>query len=212
MGPFRNQTEHFSQDGRDWREVHMARSVTLTLIPGPRQIEASPEIEIQVARLVSEKNEEPLGRQLFREAWNQRDSHPRSALVIGIAAVEVGLKTLIRTLSPQTLPPQAKGPPLSQMLTKLRESLPKLPIKARLLGKKIAPPGNLITKLQSAVQRRNGVVHAGEAAPHRTELEEMLRAVDDFLWICDLYVGHLWVAGYISHDPVASWENEQAPV
>jgi hypothetical protein len=208
MGPFRNLAEHFSHDGSDWREVHMARSASLTFTPGPRQIEVSPELELEVSRLVSEKNgEEPLGRQLFREAWNQRVSHPRSALVIGVGAVEVGLKTLFGTLAPAKRR-KLKRRKLSEMLRNLRESLPTLPIKARLLGKTIAPPSNLITKLQTAVQRRNAVVHAGEAPPHRTELEEMLRAVDDFLWICDLYVGHLWVAGYISRDTFATWENE----
>ena len=39
-------------------------------------------------------------------------------------------------------------------------------------------------------------------------LEEMLRAVDDFLWICDAYAGPLWASHYISTDTRAAWENE----
>jgi len=45
--------------------------------------------------------EEPLGRQLFREAWSEREMHPRSALVvIGVAAAEVGFKRLVGSLVP----------------------------------------------------------------------------------------------------------------
>lgn len=205
--PFRNRREHLSQDGEAWLEVGMARSAIATLLPGPRQIEVSPELERQVVGLVSERNDEPLGHQLFREAWNQRDLHPRSALVIGVAAAEVGLKKLIGTLVPhaQWLVDEIQTPSLSKML---RKYLPTLPVKAKVQGKKIAPPGNLIKKLERAVERRNKLVHAGEAPPNREELEEMLRAVDDFLWICDAYAGHIWVAEYISADTYAAWENE----
>jgi hypothetical protein len=41
----------------------------------------------EVVELIKTGTEEPLGRQLFREAWSERVTRPRSALVIGVAAV-----------------------------------------------------------------------------------------------------------------------------
>jgi hypothetical protein len=207
IDPFRNWGEYLSQDGESWIEIHMARSLKAVFVLAPRQIEASPDFEHQVVGLIAEKSEEPLGHQLFREAWNQRSSHPRSALVIGVAAAEVGLKKLIGILVPQAqwLVDEIQTPSFSKML---RKYLPSLPVMAKFQGKKIAPPGKLMKKLERAVEYRNKVVHAGEPPPDSETLEEILRAVDDFLWICDAYAGHLWVAGYISIDTRAAWENE----
>jgi hypothetical protein len=207
IDPFRNRKEYLSQDGESWLEIHMARSMKIVFVPAPRQIVASTELERQVVGFISEKIDEPLGHQLFREAWNQRSSHPRSALVIGVAAAEVGLKKLIGTLVPETqwLVDELQTPPLTRML---QEYLPLVPVKAHFHGKKIAPPDKLIKKLQKAVRYRNKVVHAGEPPPGSDELEEMLQAVDDFLWICDAYAGHLWVADYISTATRAAWEND----
>jgi hypothetical protein len=207
IDPFRNRREYLSQDGESWIEIHMARSLRVTFVLAPRQIEATPDLEQQVVGLIGEKSEEPLGHQLFREAWNQRSSHPRSALVIGVAAAEVGLKKLIGTLVPeaQWLVDEIQTPSFGKMV---RKYLPLLPVKARFHGKKIAPPGALIKRLDRAVECRNKVVHAGEPPPQSEKLEEMLRAVDDFLWICDAYAGHLWVTEYISTDTRAAWENE----
>jgi len=207
IDPFRNRGEYLSQDGESWIEIHMARSLKITFVLGPRQIEASPDLGQQVVGLITEKGEEPLGHQLFREAWNQRSSHPRSALVIGVAAAEVGLKKLIGNLVPQAqwLVDEVQTPSFSKML---RKYLPLLPVKAKFHRKKIAPPGKVIKNLERAVGCRNKVVHAGEPPPHGEKLEEMLRAIDDFLWICDAYAGHTWVAEFISTDTRTAWENE----
>jgi hypothetical protein len=58
-------------------------------------------------------------------------------------------------------------------------------------GKQIVPPSKLITKLGEAASTRNKVVHVGEKAPEYKELVEMLEAIQDFLWICDMYRGQL---------------------
>jgi hypothetical protein len=205
--PFRNRGEYLSQDGESWTEIHMARSFRVTFVLGPRQIKTSSDLEHEVVGLIAYQSEEPLGHQLFREAWNQRSSHPRSALVIGVAAAEVGLKKLIGMLVPQAqwLVGEIQTPSFGKML---RKYLPSLPVKAKFQGKKIAPPGKLMKKLERAVEYRNKVVHAGEPPPDSEKLEEMLRAVDDFLWICDLYAGNLWVAEYISIETHTAWENE----
>jgi hypothetical protein len=42
--------------------------------------------------LITNRVNEPLGQELFCEAWEIRKTNPRSSLVIGIAAVETGFK------------------------------------------------------------------------------------------------------------------------
>jgi hypothetical protein len=151
--------------------------------------------------------EEPLAHQMFREAWSQRAAHPRSALAIGVAAAEVGLKKLISNLVPhaQWLVDEIQTPPVPTML---RKYLPTLPLKAKFKGKSLRPPTRLIKTLDEAFAFRNKLVHAGKTPPHRDKLEEMLLAVNDFLYVCDLYVGHVWAAEHISVQTRTAWEDE----
>ncbi len=196
----------YSDNGEVWREVLLVRSIKIrqgltywsTLDDG---------ICKQVVELASAGTEEPLGRQLFREAWSQKDSRPRSALVIGVAAAEVGFKKLVGTLVPgaQWLVDEVQTPSLSRMLSKF---LPTLPVKARLVGKSIRPPRALLSQLEKAVERRNKLVHAGEPPPRWDELDEMLRAVNDFLWICDVYQGHVWAVKHISIEMLNAWKSD----
>jgi len=203
--PFLNRREFLSTDGESWFEVHTVRGLKIVMLHPPRQIPLS--LESEVAQLVSATREEPLGHQLFREAWNEKKLHPRSALVIGVAAAEVGLKNLIGTLVPQArwLVDEVQTPSIDNML---RKYLPTLPIKAKFHGKTINLPSELCKVLASAFQWRNKVVHAGKTPPSEEELELMLRAIEDFLWICDVYSGSQWAGQFISSETLAAWKNE----
>ena len=80
----------------------------------------------------------------------------------------------------QWLVDEVQTPSLSKMLSKF---LPTLPVKARFDGP-IRPPKTLLRQLEKAVESRNKLVHSGESPPKRDELDEMLKAVNNFLWIC----------------------------
>lgn len=118
----------------------------------------------EIMRKVEAGAEEPLARQLFREAWSQIGINPRSALVIGVSAAEVGLKKLIAALIPGTdwLMEEIPTPPVGKVL---RKFLPTLQLRAkRVDGGPITPPNQLIEQIEKAVKHRNDVVHAGETA------------------------------------------------
>src|SRR5438093_1519542 len=53
-----------------------------------------------IAGLAATGSQEPLGHELFREAWNLRIQSPRSSVLVGIAAVEVGVKHFVVGLDP----------------------------------------------------------------------------------------------------------------
>jgi hypothetical protein len=198
----------YSEDGKVWRDVFLARSIKIRFgltQPGAPEDNACK----QVVELVTAGTEEPLGRQLFREAWSQKDSRPRSALVIGVAAAEVGFKKLVGSLVPQAqwLVDEVQTPSLYKMLSKF---LPTLPVRARFEGKSVCPPKALLHQLEEAVKCRNKLVHAGEPPPRWDKLEEMLRSVNDFLWICDVYEGHVWAAKHISLPILDAWKSDSA--
>jgi hypothetical protein len=197
----------YSENGGVWHGIFLVRGVKITWgLAAP----SAPENNAcrEVVELAGAGTEEPLGRQLFREAWIQRKSNPRSALVIGVAAAEVGFKKLVGTLVPQAqwLVDEVQTPSLSKMLSKF---LPTLPVKAGFLGKSIRPPKALLRQLDKAVERRNKLVHAGQPPPGWDELEEMLRAINDFLWICDVYQGHVWAAKHISIPTQKAWGSDR---
>jgi hypothetical protein len=195
----------YSNDGKVWREILLVRGFKISW--GLTTSAPEDGVSEQVVEWAKAGTEEPLGRQLFREAWSQRKSRPRSALVLGVAAAEVGFKKLVGSLVPQAewLVDQVQTPALYKMLSKF---LPTLPVKARFTDKPIRPPSALLHQLERAVESRNKLVHAGQSPPKPDELDEMLRAVNDFLWICDLYQGHLWAAKHISVSVLNTWESD----
>jgi hypothetical protein len=89
----------------------------------------------------------------------------------------------------------------------LNKHLPTLKVKSHLTGKQIVPPSKLIEKLEQAARKRNRIVRAGEEAPENKELVEMLEAIQDFLWICDMYRGQLKNVSFISDQVLKAWKN-----
>ena len=164
----------------------------------------------EIMRKVEAGAEEPLARQLFREASGQIGVNPRSALVIGVAAAEIGLKKLVAALLPGTewLMDEIPTPPVGKVL---RKFLPTLQVRAkRNDGGPITPPRQLIKQIEDAVEHRNKVVHAGKSPPTREELAVMLRAISDFLWMCDIYLGEFWAIKHISRETLKHWESKSA--
>jgi hypothetical protein len=147
-----------------------------------------------VAELVTSSQREPVAHELWREAWNLRHSNPRSSLVIGVAAAEVGLKQLIGALVPhaQSLVENIPSPPLDTMIRKV---LPDLPIRADVEPGRRAPR-HLRTAIIAAVEDRNRIVHLG--AMPRGDLREGLLAIREFLYLLDMYSGHPWAAALLT--------------
>jgi hypothetical protein len=189
----------YSEDGNRWSRYSLIRS--LTVLVSTRIIHAENVQIDEVMRKIEAGAEEPLGRQLFREAWSQVRTNPRSALVIGVAAAEVGLKRLTGILMPEIQTPRVGKI--------LRDLLPTLATKAKarwLDGGQIELPITLIDEFVKALNLRNKVVHEGAPAPSRQELSSMLRAISDILWMCDIYLGEHWAAKHISPETVKNWQ------
>jgi len=149
---------------------------------------------------------EPLGHQLWREAWNLHYSNRRSSLVIGVTAAEVGMKQLIATLVPTArwLVEELPSPPLVKMM---KHYVPDLPVRVE-VDRDRRCPKHLLTKLQAAVEERNDVVHRG--ATPGIYLRETLLAVRELLYLLDFYAGNLWAVSYFSPEMIAALGIENA--
>ena len=203
MNAAQNVEAFSSRDGNTWLNVSLVRGVRIVARMASKTSlrDVPPE---EIVRLVESGEQEPVAHQLFREAWELRRSNPRSALAIGIAAAEIGVKDLIATLVPNSnwLVMEMPSPSVVKIL---REYLPILPVRAHFKDKTLKAPAELITLIKKGIEYRNGLVHAGASLPDWRELEHILRAVNDVLWICQLYAGEEWAGSYVSGDTTRLW-------
>jgi len=184
--------QYWSFNGEDWQSMpQVAAYSTLSdsAVPGVSD-EVRQSVETHVFRVSSPTNE-PLAHELFREAYAQRDVNPRSALLIGITAAEVGIKNCISTLVPDAtwLAFEAPSPPIFRML---RDYIPILPMGLKQENGVLIPPQHLVTALRRGVELRNDVTHRGEEIPDRASLDQILDSIRDILYLLDYYCGHEW--------------------
>lgn len=188
-----------SRDGLEWKPLPC--TITLKLVPYPMHRIATPESVKEVQTLAKAQAEEPLGHELLREAWSILDSAPRSALVMGVAAVETGIKGLISQLAPDTawLLKNVPSPPVEKLF---QDFLPSLKLKLTVRGMTRGLPTSLEKKLKKAVALRNQIVHGHPIAVGRDDVQECLSVVHDCLYLLALYGGHAWAQSLIEPDTI----------
>lgn len=130
---------------------------------------------------------EPVYHELFREAWSQRVENPKSAIAIGVAAVEVGVKILISRIIPDTkwLVEHLPAPPIFDILNKYLPTLQSL----NESKSKCIIPKSLIKTIKELIEIRNKLVHTGTIFPNKKRIEDMLEDVKDVLLLLDYYSG-----------------------
>ncbi|HEY6806142.1 MAG TPA: hypothetical protein VI306_21360 [Pyrinomonadaceae bacterium] len=161
----------------------------------------------EMESLIKAGNNEPLGHELFLEAWELRKSNPRSALIIGMSAAEVGFKQCIGKLVPDAewLATNAPTPPLDKMLSNY---LPELPAKLTIEERVLKPSRTIRSAIRKGIAARNSTVHVGSKAPRWDDLEELLLSIRDFLYLLDYYCGFEWALEYIRDEVRAEMVTE----
>jgi hypothetical protein len=151
---------------------------------------------VDIQDIIKTRESEQISHNLFREAWSQRKENPRSALLIGIAAGEVGFKNFVETLVPENkwLIENIPSPPLERML---KDYLPILPVKLKIRGKEPQIPMDLLETLKKGIFVRNKTTHSEDSLINYEILEKILLAVHDLLWILDFFSGSEWALEYI---------------
>jgi hypothetical protein len=184
----------WSLDNKTWHylpEIPWSKEAEYT-----EMLKVTDNVRSDVEQFVREDIREPLGHELFYEAMHLRPDSPRSALILGIAAAEVGLKQCVSFLAPDTdwLMRNLPSPPI---ITMLQDYLPTLPVKNTVQGKVLPPPKSIMDELKKGVGLRNKVVHSKAESLKYETLRDILWAVRDLLWLLDYYSGHQWAWEYI---------------
>lgn len=195
----------WSVDGSHWKLV--ADSIFATIDFTLTQLDrywSSADAEFLQAELVK-GTDEPLGHELLREADVNRRNNPRSSLILGVAAAEVGFKQF----ASKTLPGwKFPSPPLFQMLQKF----PWMQLKLRINGKIPVVPDSIIEELKTGATLRNKIVHSGVAMPSPERLDSFLDAVKNLLYFLDVLhgSGQNWPLnpGFIDPDVIKSFKRD----
>lgn len=184
-------------DGETWRSVPHRLSSQIRVDFPVSKAGFSQEIFDDVS-LFSSTVAEPISRQLFREAWGLRENNPRSALVIGYAAIEIGCKEFIQEVVPLAswLVVEAPSPPVDRIL---KSYIPTLPSRVQGAGKAVIPDEHR-RSVKRAMEARNELAHRGKLSLPADEVENFLRAVNDLLWLLNYHAGYEWALNYVSHD------------
>lgn len=186
---------NWSRDGEFWHVVPYDFDWDLEVV---QSVVITPEVMNDVHAVASGGGAEPIYHEMIREARLHARHSPRSALMIGIAAGELAVKTCIGCLVPNAawLALHAPTPPLNSMMT---DYLPTLPAKNLIDGKVKPPPKAILDTLKKGVLLRNAAAHAGSAPPPMLKIAEILDAVTDLAWLCDYYSGATWALSYLKN-------------
>jgi hypothetical protein len=209
-GPNTIRTQNYcewSVDGSNWKFV----ADSLLLTTGFSIIQLDRHWSIADAEFLQAEfmkgTDEPLGHELLREADENRRNNPRSSLILGVAAAEVGFKQFASKIRPDTawlleLP----SPPLVDMLQKF----PWEQLKPRINGKIPAVPDSIIDELRKGVTLRNKIVHSGVARLSPETLDSLLDTVKDLLYFLDVLhgSGQDWPLNFIDQDVVKRFNQD----
>ncbi|RKU00565.1 hypothetical protein C7H84_26095 [Burkholderia sp. Nafp2/4-1b] len=184
----------WSRDTKHWYPAPTGFSVHFEQVHIERTVGAAEKQEISA--LLQEKADAPLHHEMFREAWHQRLANPRSAIIMGMASLEIAVKYCIGKLVPnaQWLAENVPSPPVILIL---KEMLPTLPAVCSLPVGAVMLPDQIERKLKNGVSIRNSLAHAGKFTLQIDSLEEILNSVKDILWLVDFLCGQVWAYNYI---------------
>ncbi|MFO1423581.1 MAG: hypothetical protein U1F70_07995 [Candidatus Competibacteraceae bacterium] len=170
--------------GRCFREFH-------------RELCVSDEQKAEIIAYYEQGVREPFAHRLFREAWAERLSSPRSALIAGVAALEIGVKEAIADLVPDAewLVLNLPSPDVVKIL---REGLGHFPTRLKLGGQVVAPPKEMLDEINKAVGMRNRLAHAGQGKVRRETVHDLLCTIRDVLCLLDYYRGYQWALCHMS--------------
>lgn len=140
---------------------------------------------------------EPFAHEIMREAYSVVESSFRSALLLGISAVETRLREFLMK-SPQPTPwflEQRGAIRTEECLTGLLNIIVTVP--PAIAGEKLIPK-NVVLHLKRAIRCRDRIAHGKEHSLTKAELSGYLQVAQDILWFLDYYDGHMWARQHLS--------------
>lgn len=184
----------WSRDGAQWLSFSMPGNIAIGIM---RVISGQVELyRNEAMKLLQAGESEPIHHPIFLEAWSQRHNNQRSALIIGIASAEIGVKSFISIAAPATrwFLESQQAPP---MLSLLKDYLPTILDEKH---RSMLPPSSMLDTLRKGVTIRNDLTHRAAESPGHEIVGRVLLAVRDLLWLLDSYRGFEWALEHISDE------------
>lgn len=159
-----------------------------------------------IFNLLKDDNEEPTHHSLFREAWSLKSENPKSSLILGISAIEVSLKYLIKRVAPNAywLIKNIQSPPVHKIF---QGYINELQIDKTYNGVSVVLTETMINDLEKWVNIRNNIAHHGFNSLAYKNLTEVLMTLKDILHIIDFYSGHKWSIEHIRESTLKEIES-----
>ena len=160
-------------------------------LPDMDALDLRTEVAADLSGLLDAHIRAPLGQVLMREAWRNRESNLRSALVMAVAAVETGAKEFVARAAPDAawLVENLQSPPLHKILA---DYLPTLPSRCGQADFVPPIPESWRMVLKRGVEDRNKVVHGRDIELDADMIERLLATSLDLLYFLDYHSGYGW--------------------
>jgi len=187
----------WSLDGVEWKPVADYMSMRIKQLENPPVL--TDEAVAFVRTEILGELDEPLGHELLREAWTNQKTNLRSAIVLAVAAAEVGFKQFASKVFPDTawILENLQSPPLSKML----DLFPWDKLKLQINGQQVTVPDSIKDELKTAVTLRNEIVHGRSGALTSDIAESVLYSVRDLLYFLDALINlKVWAFDFVSTD------------
>jgi len=161
-----------------------------------------------IERLASSCGEVPLAYELIREAWALSQTHPRSALIAAMTALEIAIKQFIADRVPDAswLMDNSPAPDVIKLLTDYVPTLDPPPGAPMTATRVERIPNELLVLLKKRRNQRNQVAHqpaaynrSRQGGPPEITSERAktaVLAVREVLYRLDAADGYQWAAGY----------------
>lgn len=192
--PFSSIGFSWSYDRENWTEAPRNFDFRMTEVHG---VATSDDILADTVELMKGGQTEGFGHELLREAYTLVSHAPRGALLIGVSALETGIKSHITKLEPNSasLLEKIQSPPA---LTLLQEVLPAL-YKANGRDVSIFPLARADSDyLRKWISQRNQIAHGAKQSVDNDKLSEFIIFVNDLLYLLDVIEGKKWAENHLS--------------
>jgi hypothetical protein len=183
----------WSLDGSTW---HPLPADIDPRYPQAPAINPTMSVASDVQALLDTGQDEPIAHQIFRDAWDNRFSNRRGAVVIGLSALELAIQTAVSRAAPtaQWLITTQPLPPIRRLLAEYLPALADSSSESR----PPTPPKAVLDLIDKAVAARQRVAGSGSDDLSHEAVEEMLSAIKDALWLLDFYGGVPWAVSHLT--------------
>jgi hypothetical protein len=189
--PLSIRSHSWSFDANDWHDFPL-HNIRCYRAGGTINADLSSAALKTVSTLLADENQAPVHFIVMIEARSLATRNPRAGLVLAMSALEVAAKLCIARRVPMArwLVLNLPTPPIEKIIV---EYVPQL------CGDRgIKVPERLQKSLKKSTTIRNGIAHKGDNPPEIDKVHELLKDIEDVMWILEYAAGFDWALRHTS--------------